>query len=168
MNHQPQVSTLEQLLIYSIGGALFIALAFLTSRLLRPNRPSAAKQMAYESGETPLGAAWVQFNIRFYILALIFILFEVEIVFLFPWSTILSDKVWNEATEGAWSWFAFSEMLIFIVVLAAGLVYVWKAGHLDWIKSNPKTDNQPSPVPPDFYQAVNKKYESLKAPAKHT
>jgi NADH-quinone oxidoreductase subunit A len=164
MNEAGQLTLLQQLLIFISGGVLFVALAFFTSRLIRPHRPSHPKLMAYESGETPLGLARVQFNIRFYILALVFILFEVEIVFLFPWSTILSEPALQSQTEGAWSWYAFTEMLVFIVVLAAGLVYVWKMGHLDWVKSQPQPSAFRSPVPKHLYEALNRRYESIRSP----
>jgi NADH-quinone oxidoreductase subunit A len=102
----------------------------------------------------------VQFNMRFYVLALVFLLFEVEIVFLFPWSTVFASVELNNQTDGAWGWFAFFEMLIFIGVLAIGLAYVWKMGHLDWIKSKPQTSNFKSPVPTRFYEEINKKFKN--------
>ncbi len=157
-------SPLAQILLFAVSGAVFVALALFTSRLIRPDRPNSQKLTSYESGETPRGLAWVQFNVRFYVLALVFLLFQVEIVFLFPWSTIFAYTELNNQTDGAWGWFAFTEMLIFIVVLAVGLAYVWKMGHLDWIKSKPQTANYKSPVPAHFYGEINKKFESTTHP----
>jgi len=154
------ISPLTQILVFAIGAILFVTLALLTSRLIRPNRPNLQKLTSYESGETPQGVAWVQFNMRFYVLALIFLLFEVEIVFLFPWSTIFANQSLNIQTAGSWSWFAFIEMLVFIFILAVGLVYVWKMGHLDWVKSKPTISNFKSPVPPHYYEQINMKYKS--------
>lgn len=153
-------SPLAQILLFAVGGIFFVALALLTSRLIRPNRPNPQKLISYESGETPQGLAWVQFNVRFYVLALVFLLFEVEIVFLFPWSTVFANTDLNNQTDGAWGWFAFTEMLVFIIVLAIGLAYVWKMGHLDWIKSKPQTSNFKSPVPAHFYHEINRKFEN--------
>jgi len=157
-------SPLAQIIFFAVAGILFVALALLTSRLIRPHRPNAQKLTSYESGETPQGIAWVQFNVRFYVLALVFLLFEVEIVFLFPWSTVFANTELNNQTDGAWGWFAFFEMLIFIVVLAIGLAYVWRMGHLDWIKSKPQTSNYKSPVPAHFYEEINKKFKSATHP----
>jgi len=156
------ITPFSQLLLFTVGGLLFVALALLTSRLIRPNRPGEQKLSSYESGETPQGVAWVQFNMRFYVLALVFLLFEVEIVFLFPWSTVLDHPVLNEQTEGAWGWFAFAEMLIFILVLAFGLAYVWKKGHLDWVKSEPQVSDFDSKVPNQYYDQINEKYKSVR------
>jgi NADH-quinone oxidoreductase subunit A len=155
------ITPLNQIALYIVGGILFVGLALLTSRLIRPNRPNPQKLTSYESGETPQGLAWVQFNIRFYVLALVFLLFEVEIVFLFPWSTILSDTTLNAETNGSWSWFAFVEMLIFILILVLGLVYVWKKGFLDWVKSTPDIPDYKSPVPSELYRKINDKYKSV-------
>ena len=159
---QINISPLSQILIFTVSGILFVALALFTSRLIRPDRPNPQKLISYESGETPQGVAWIQFNMRFYVLALVFLLFEVEIVFLFPWSTVFANTTLNEQTSGSWGWFAFTEMLIFIIILAIGLVYVWKMGHLDWVKSKPQASDYKSPVPAELYEQINEKYKSTK------
>jgi NADH-quinone oxidoreductase subunit A len=161
MQQEFNVSPFTQILLFAVGGILFVVLALLTSRLIRPNRPNAQKLTSYESGETAQGIAWIQFNMRFYVLALVFLLFEVEIVFLFPWSTVFANASLNEQTSGSWGWFAFTEMLIFIIVLAVGLAYVWRMGHLDWVKSTPETTNVKSPVPSELYQRINEQYKSV-------
>ncbi len=158
------VSIFSQILLFTVGGVLFVVSALLVSRLIRPNRPNAQKLSSYESGETPQGPAWIQFNLRFYVLALIFILFEVEIVFLFPWSVVFANKKLIDQTDGMWGWYAFTEMLIFILVLVIGLAYAWKIGHLDWVKSTPGTKDVESPVPGSFYEELNIKYAEHSAP----
>ncbi|MDZ7649845.1 MAG: NADH-quinone oxidoreductase subunit A [Cytophagales bacterium] len=151
-----------QILLFFLGGVLFVASALLVSRLLRPNRPNKQKLTSYESGETPQGNAWIQFNLRFYVLALVFILFEVEVVFLFPWSVVFANKELIAETDGMWGWYAFTEMMIFIFILVLGLAYAWKMGHLDWIKSSPDIKDVESPVPDSLYADLNEKYKHYK------
>ncbi len=152
------ISAFGEVLLYIIVGVTFIGGGLFTARLLRPNRPDERKQETYESGESPIGMAWGRINIRFYLFALIFLLFEVEIVFLFPWSVVFGNQEMNAATEGAWGWFTFIEMFVFVLVLFIGLIYAWVKGYLDWPKpvTRPRTIN--SPVPPEMYEAINKKY----------
>jgi NADH-quinone oxidoreductase subunit A len=96
--------------------------------------------------------------VRFYIIALIFLLFEVEIVLLFPWSTIFAKKELIEQTNGRWGWFAVVEAVIFILVLALGLAYAWANGFLDWIKPEPRPTPFKSPVPKEFYNKINEQF----------
>ncbi|MEI9920998.1 MAG: NADH-quinone oxidoreductase subunit A [Bacteroidota bacterium] len=153
------MSAWGEVLLFIIGGLLFVSLALLVSRIIRPSRPNPEKLTSYESGEEPVGSPWIQYNVRFYVIALIFILFEVEIVFLFPWATIFSDKKLIEETNGAWGWFAMTEMMIFVGLLALGLAYAWRNGHLDWIKSKPEVTDFKSPVPRNLYEKINERYK---------
>jgi NADH-quinone oxidoreductase subunit A len=153
------LSEFGEVLMFLIGGLLFLSISFLVARLVRPNRPNEQKLESYESGEQAIGTAWSQFNMRFYIVALMFILFEVEIVFLFPWATVFANKDLIRETNGAWGWFSFIEMMIFIFVLALGLAYVWRNGLLDWTKPVSKTVDIPSSVPKDLYTRINDKYK---------
>jgi NADH-quinone oxidoreductase subunit A len=137
---------------------MFIAFTLFISKLIRPNRPNPEKLSTYESGEQPVSSAWTQFNIRFYILALIFLLFEVEIVLLFPWSTVFADKKLIEETNGAWGWMALTEAVVFILVLAIGLAYAWVNGFLDWIKPDPQPTEYKSPVPKSYYEQINRDF----------
>jgi NADH-quinone oxidoreductase subunit A len=155
---EQSISSWGQVLLFIIGGLLFVSGALLVSRIIRPSRPNPEKLTSYESGEDPVGSPWIQFNVRFYVIALIFLLFEVEIVFLFPWATIFSDKKLISETGGTWGWIAMSEMIIFIGLLAVGLVYAWTNGHLDWIKPKPQVSNFKSPVPQDLYKKINEQY----------
>ncbi|MBM3790247.1 MAG: NADH-quinone oxidoreductase subunit A [Acidobacteria bacterium] len=112
------------LLFMAVAVAL-LAATFLLCRLIRAEgKPSPDKFATYECGEDPQGSAWVQFNIRFYVVALIFIIFDVEIIFLLPWAVVFKNL-------GA---FAFIEGLIFIAILVVGLAYVWQKGDLAWVK----------------------------------
>ena len=93
------------------------------SALVRPNKPSAQKSIAYESGVDPVGDGWSQSQVRYYIFALLFVVFDVEAVFIFPWATQLERY-------GA---FGLVEMGIFVAVLLLGLVYAWRKGVLRWV-----------------------------------
>jgi NADH-quinone oxidoreductase subunit A len=157
--NQRYISEFGEVLLFLIGGVLFIVITLLVSKLIRPNRPNSQKLSTYESGEEPISQAWTQFNIRFYIVALIFILFEVELVFLFPWATVFSRKELIDETKGLWGWFSFAEMLIFIGILALGLAYAWVNGLLDWIKPDQKSSDYKSIVPKDLYNKINDKYK---------
>ena len=158
-----ELSGFGEILLFIVGGAMFVLITLLVARLIRPSRPNEEKLTTYESGEDPLGTAWGQFNPRFYIIALIFILFDVEIVFLFPWATVFGQKSLMEQTDGVWGWFALIEMTIFIFILGLGLAYAWAKGFLDWVKPQVKVPHYASPVPPEMYQQINQKYESKNA-----
>lgn len=106
----------------------FILVSQIISYLLRPKNPYASKQMPYECGEEIEGSPWVQFNIRFYLVALFFIIFDVEIIFILPWAVVFNEMV---VTIGA---LAFWDMAIFVGILAIGLAYVWRKGDLEWVK----------------------------------
>jgi NADH-quinone oxidoreductase subunit A len=87
------------------------------------------KQMSYECGEVPEGSAWVKFNVRFYVIALIFIIFDVEVIFLFPWAV-----VFQSLKASGFGFLAFIEMFAFVLILIVGFAYVWVKGDLDWVK----------------------------------
>ncbi|HET9442155.1 MAG TPA: NADH-quinone oxidoreductase subunit A [Acidimicrobiales bacterium] len=108
-----------------LGGAAALLVAGLlgASRLVRPSRPQPQKYIPYESGVDPVGTGWSQSQIRYYVFALMFVLFDVEAVFIFPWAVQLE----------ALAFFGLVEMLIFIVILALGLVYAWRKGVLRWV-----------------------------------
>ncbi|WP_224998127.1 NADH-quinone oxidoreductase subunit A [Cesiribacter sp. SM1] len=152
----PAVSSFGEILLYLIGGIVFVAGALLTAWIIRPSRPNVEKLATYESGEEPVGSAWGQFNVRFYIVALVFILFDVELVFLFPWATVFGKKALIDATDGMWGWFAFVEMTIFVAILGLGLAWAWAKGLLDWVKPEPVVKQQGSPVPPGLYEQINR------------
>ena len=102
--------------------------------------------------------AWVFVAPVLAIIALVFVLFDVELVFLFPWATVFGNEVLIRETEGRWGWFALVEMLVFLGVLGLGLAYAWVKGHLDWVKPEVKKSTFVGKVPTDLYQRVNEKY----------
>lgn len=144
-------------LLFMIGGIAFVMVTLLVSALLHPNRPNPEKMTTYESGEDPVRSAWNIFNIRFYVIALIFLLFETELCFLFPWATIFADPDLQEASGGLWGRFALTETFIFIGILLLGLIYVWKNGMLDWARQKPEVPSYKSPVPAQRYKDFNQK-----------
>jgi NADH-quinone oxidoreductase subunit A len=162
MDQQKYLSAFGEVLLFILAGIIFILVTLVVSKIVRPHRPNAEKLSTYESGEEPVSSAWSQFNIRFYIIALIFLLFEVEIVFLFPWATVFANKELINETNGLWGWFSLIEMIVFILVLALGLAYAWVNGHLDWVKPDPKPTEFSSPVPKNHYDAINEKYKSAR------
>jgi len=146
------------ILLFIIAGIAFIGLMLGIARFLRPSRPNEEKLSTYESGEDPSGNANIQFNVRFYVVALIFVLFEVELLFLFPWSVVFGNEDLIEQTNGQWGWFAMGEMTIFVGLLTFGLAYAWAKGYLDWVRPTPQIPEVKSPVPADLYQKVNDRY----------
>lgn len=149
---QPQLSEFATILIFIFGALSFAVIGLMAAKFLRPNRPNYEKLTTYESGEDTVGSAWGQFNVKFYIVALIFLLFEVEILYLFPWGVIFGDKELIEGTDWAWARFALAEMFIFIIVLALGLVYAWRKGFLDWVKPVQKLREFKSEIPAEAYK----------------
>lgn len=149
-----------EILIFVIGGVLFLCGGLFTAWIVRPSRPNEEKLTTYESGEQPLGNAWGRINIRFYLVALIFLLFEVEIIFLFPWATVFGSRELIESTNGSWGWFAFIEMFVFLAILAVGLAYAWAKGFLDWPKPNVEKSESYTPVPNEMYEQINSKYSA--------
>ena len=105
------------------AGFVFVIAATVFSNLVSPHKRTKAKEQTYESGETPIGSAWVQYPLGFYIFALLFVAFDVDIVFIISWAIIFKQL----------SLFGFFEMLFFIIVLALGLVYAWRKGVTKWI-----------------------------------
>ncbi len=107
-----------------LGVAVLLVSALLgVSSLLRPSKPTPQKHIVYESGVNPVGTGWSQSQIRYYIFALLFVMFDVEAIFIFPWATRLE----------AYGLFGLIEMFIFIFVLFLGLVYAWRKGVLRWV-----------------------------------
>ncbi|MBB6462079.1 NADH-quinone oxidoreductase subunit A [Flammeovirga kamogawensis] len=145
--------------LFILVGVIFALGGLFTAMILRPRRPGEEKLTTYESGEDPIGSAWGSFNIRFYIVALIFLLFEVEILFLFPWATVFGDPDKIESTNGIWGWFALVEIFLFVGILILGLAYVWRKGFLDWVKpSNVHQAVEKQSFNKAPYEQFNKKY----------
>ncbi len=127
---------------------VFFALAFVLCGLmlglgilLRPANPSRNKLSTHECGEPPSGPAWINFNIRFYLIALVFVIFDVELAFVYPVVTVFRD--WIRNGQGG---FALAEIALFIGILAVGLVYVWVKGDLEWLKRLPAEAQPATPA----------------------
>ncbi len=117
------------LTVIAIG---FVAAMFGLQKLLAPSNPFPRKLIPYECGEPPTGRAWINFNVRFYVIALIFVIFEVEVAFVYPVAAVFLD--WVKQGHRV---YALSEVLIFLIILFVGLVYVWAKHDLEWIKKVP-------------------------------
>lgn len=109
--------------IFALAGMTLVGATLQLAKLVRPNVPTAQKYTTYESGIDPIGRGWAQSNVRYYIFALLFVIFDVEAVFLFPWAIIFESL----GTQ------AFVEMIIFIGILALALLYAIKKGVLEWL-----------------------------------
>jgi NADH-quinone oxidoreductase subunit A len=109
--------------VFAVAAALLVGGILGLSRLIQPRHPTAEKLISYESGVDPLGGGWSQSQVRYYIFALLFVMFDVEAVFIFPWAVQLT----------ALATFGLVEMIVFVVILALGLVYAWRKGVLRWV-----------------------------------
>jgi len=108
--------------LFFLMATVFAALPLVAARIFRPRKPSPGKQDPYECGMPKVGDAWIQFKIQYYLYALVFIVFDVEVVLIFPWAVVFKQL----------GIFAFIEMAIFLAILFLGLIYVWKKRDLEW------------------------------------
>jgi NADH-quinone oxidoreductase subunit A len=148
---QQTLSDFGIILLFMLAAICIICVAMLINRIFSQQKPNAIKLSTYESGEEPIGNTWGHFNVRFYVIGLIFLLFEVELLFLFPWAVVFADKGYQQATQNFWGWFALIEVFVFILILAIGLGYVWKKGFLDWEIPKPQAKDVKSFVPKELY-----------------
>ena len=111
-------------LVFIVVALGTVLVSIVLAKLLSPSKPNPDKASTYECGERILGPAWIKFNIRFYVIALIYIIFAVEVAVLFPWAVIYKSL----------GWAGFIEMLVFVALLLVGLAYLWYQGDLEWIK----------------------------------
>lgn len=162
METNSQISEFGKIFIFLIIGVLFVLAGYAVNKLLRKDKPNPEKNSSYECGEEPIGNAHIQFNPRFYVIALVFLLFEIEIVFLFPWATVFADKQLIAAAP-AWGWLSLLEMLVFVGILLLGLVYVWVKKDLDWIKPQPIVSSVAVSIPINLYEALNQRSYTIKA-----
>lgn len=158
------------LLLFSIVGLSIPVLPMLIGRFFRPKNPDAVKLSIYECGEPAIGSSYVRFDLRFYVVALLFIVFDVEILFFFPWAVVfgtsmrlsnadlpgnvrtdLSNSLFGAEVspltmaEGAsLGLFAFIDLLVFFAILIVGYAYLWKMGDLDWVRSLKGQDASPT------------------------
>ncbi|MFM7322145.1 MAG: NADH-quinone oxidoreductase subunit A [Armatimonadota bacterium] len=119
------LQTYIPVLVMGLGAAVVAAVLIGLSALLGPRRPSAAKVSAYECGVTPVGSARERFPIKFYLVAMLFIVFDIETIFLYPWAVTYRQS-------GAMMLFNLAEMSVFVAILLVGYVYIWRRGGFEW------------------------------------
>jgi NADH-quinone oxidoreductase subunit A len=119
-----------KIFVFILIAVLFVVVALIAAKIIRPSRPTHEKLLTYECGEDPEGSPWVKFNIRFYVVALIFLIFDVEVVLLIPWALVYQDYGFPGFAVGA----------IFLILLGLGMAYEWRKGDLEW--------DRPHPIPP--------------------
>jgi NADH-quinone oxidoreductase subunit A len=153
------------ILIFLAAGLTLLAANLVLGWFVRPNKPSAEKAEVYECGEQPVGPAWVQFDLRFYVVALLFVIFDVELAFFFPWAVVFGSstragdenqpvEMREEAAANLQpqtaapaaeapkpeaarnlAWVAFADIMVFFGVLLVGFAYLWRRGDLEWVRS---------------------------------
>jgi NADH-quinone oxidoreductase subunit A len=116
------VSSYASVLVFLGFGLVFVLINYALNALITARTPEPQKYDSYECGEVPQGTGQIQYNVRYFIFALIFVLFDVEVIFVFPWAVVFREL----------GMFAFVEMLIFLTILILGLVYAWRKGVLHW------------------------------------
>jgi len=117
---------LQGMLIFGIAGTAMILVALLIGALIRRRLPHRVKGEAYECGEPAIGENWVQFDLRFYVVALVFVIFDVEIALFYPWAVAFKQSGLAGVVD----------MLFFFGVLVVGYLYLWRFGYLDWVRSD--------------------------------
>jgi NADH-quinone oxidoreductase subunit A len=156
--------------IFVTAGAALLLGPLVMGRLVRPDRPSPEKGEVYECGEPAVGSAWVQFDLRFYVVALLFVIFDVELAFFFPWAvvfgtasraadpTLAADQrvaavaqldpsavvAPDPAAMHSLAWLAFADVLVFFGVLLVGFAYLWRRGDLEWVRSTAGQEAAPA------------------------
>ncbi|MGN0002007.1 MAG: NADH-quinone oxidoreductase subunit A [Sphingobacterium composti] len=160
-DHPTQLSEYGSILLIGVVGIILVCVTMFMAKLLAPNKPNPIKLSTYECGEETTGSSWVQFNPRFYVIALVFLLFDVELIFVFPWATVFGQSELI-AADARWGWFTMVEMAIFLGILILGLVYVWVRGDLNWIKPKHIIPSIDTGIPASAYEALNAKQYAVK------
>lgn len=124
------MSLILSITIFLGVGAGFVFINMLMGSLIRPKAPNADKLAIYECGEPSIGSSWVQFDLRFYIIALVFLVFDVEVALFYPWAV-----AYGSSTDITFRTWALVDMLFFFGVLMVGFAYLWRFGYLDWVRS---------------------------------
>jgi len=161
MEDPAQLSAYGQVLLFTIIGLLLVCATIFLATLISSKNPNPIKLSTYECGENAVGTSWIQFNPRFYVIALVFLLFDVELIFVFPWATVFGNAELI-AIDPRWGWFTFIEMGLFIGILIVGLLYVWINGDLEWIKPTHTIPNSNVSIPLSAYSKLNEKVYTIK------
>ncbi|MBN2328192.1 MAG: NADH-quinone oxidoreductase subunit A [Candidatus Omnitrophica bacterium] len=119
-------------LIFILTAVVFVGGNLILNRLFRPRNPYPEKNSTYECGEHSVGSPWIRFNIRYYIIAILFLIFDVEVLFIIPWA-VQFKKLYESLGI-----LAFFEMFVFLLILGLGLAYCWVKGHLEWVLKDRK------------------------------
>ncbi len=165
------------MLLFVVVAVAFVFVHLVAGKFIRPVKPDPEKLTIYECGEPTIGSSWIQFDLRFYVVALLFVIFDVEVAFFFPWAVVfgkvnqLADKnlpvpqrvaitrelvpVENPAAQpqikadeaAQLGWLAFFDLLVFFGVLLVGFAYLWKRGDLDWVRSTAAERAAAGPTP---------------------
>ncbi len=120
----------QGMVVFLIAGLAMVLGALVTGWFLRPSLPHPDKQEPYECGEPTIGPSWVQFDLRFYVVALVFLVFDVEVALFYPWAVVFGAG--SHAVKVAATW----DMLFFFGVIVVGFVYLWRFGYLDWVRAS--------------------------------
>lgn len=120
-----------KILVFIIFAFAFVAISIFIAKIISPKRPTKEKLTTYECGEDTVGSPWIKFNIRFYVVALIFLIFDVEVVLLFPWALTYKEYGFYGLLVG----------FIFLIILGIGMAYEWRKGDLEWIRPKPNIPN---------------------------
>lgn len=173
MDEPEQLTEFGKILLIGVMGVLLVLVTLLLGKMISPKNPTPGKLATYECGEETIGSSWIAFNPRFYVVALVFLLFDVEMIFIFPWATVFGRPELI-AADPRWGWFTLAEMAVFIGILVVGLVYVWKKGDLEWVKSRTVLPRVSVNIPKSAYDKLNRetyharKFEPLAAEASKT
>ncbi len=160
------------LVLTTLAGCAMVGAPLIIGKLTRPNTPTTEKESIYECGEATVGSSYVQFDIRFYTVALIFIVFDVELAFFFPWASLfgstmsltdgnlleetrslISQQLLGSGASGnsisadaaqKFAYFLLADLLIFFAAIMVGFAYLWKRGDLDWVRAMPVRNANPT------------------------
>jgi NADH-quinone oxidoreductase subunit A len=132
------VEALLSVTIFVVLGAVFVFANLMLGSFLRPTAPSPEKSATYECGEPAMGPSWVQFDLRFYIIALLYLVFDVEVALFYPWAVVYGNAAAAakaaEMTLYQYRQVALIDMLLFFGLVVLGFAYLWRFGYLDWVR----------------------------------
>jgi NADH-quinone oxidoreductase subunit A len=146
------VEALLSITLFLAIGVAFVLGNLVLGSFLRPNNPNPEKSATYECGEPTMGSSWVQFDLRFYIIALLFLVFDVEVALFYPWAVVYGHAA-EAAKQAGITLFqyrqtALVDMLLFFGLLILGFAYLWRFGYLDWVRVERAAAEAPAPVQP--------------------
>jgi NADH-quinone oxidoreductase subunit A len=134
------VGLIQGLAVFAAAAFLMAFVVLVVGKLVRPSLTNPDKQAAYECGEEPIGTGWVQFDLRFYVVALVFLVFDVEVALFYPWAVVYGGGSLEAGAASAWEtlravrWAALWDMLFFFGVIVVGFLYLLRFGYLDWVR----------------------------------